>query len=148
MFEVHISVKKDEAPVITLVLLHARVMLIFDWLLRAKEFLLQTSTFVPPFKWAAGDNYLYEVPKEGILVRTISSVQPSQYYDPYCRRHQLHSLASRHTFTLKITLEDLDLVLVESPQRSDSLALVCFTTGVFTANDLLGIFEANFELQV
>lgn len=43
MFEAHISVKKEEAPVITLVLLNARILLIFDWLLKAKDFLLQTT---------------------------------------------------------------------------------------------------------
>lgn len=48
MFEAHISVKKDEAPIINLVILNARVLLIFDWLLKLKDFLSQTTDFVPP----------------------------------------------------------------------------------------------------
>lgn len=48
MFEAHVSVKKDEAPVITLVILNARVFLIFDWLIKAKDFLLQTTEFIAP----------------------------------------------------------------------------------------------------
>lgn len=50
MCEAHITVKKDEAPILTLVLLNAKILLIFDWLLQAKEFLMQTTCFVAPRK--------------------------------------------------------------------------------------------------
>lgn len=40
--------KSDEAPVITLVLLNARVLLLLDWLNDAKNFVLLESDFIPP----------------------------------------------------------------------------------------------------
>lgn len=42
----------------------------------------------------------------------------------------------------------MDLVLIENVFDPNSLALVGFTTGVFTANDASGILEGNFEIQV
>lgn len=40
--------KKDEPPVLTLVLLNARVLLVLDWLNDAKNFVLLNTDFVPP----------------------------------------------------------------------------------------------------
>lgn len=48
MCEAHIMMRKDEAPVVTLVLMHARVLLLLDWLTNANEFILLNTDFVPP----------------------------------------------------------------------------------------------------
>lgn len=48
MCEAHIMMRKDEAPVVTLVLMHARVLLLFDWLTMANEFILLNTNFNPP----------------------------------------------------------------------------------------------------
>lgn len=48
MFEAHIMVKKNEVPVITLVVLNSRIMLIYDWLIKLNEFLLSNTTVVQP----------------------------------------------------------------------------------------------------
>jgi hypothetical protein len=48
MSEAHIMMRKDEAPIVTLVLMNSRVLLILDWLNQAKDFVLMNTTFVPP----------------------------------------------------------------------------------------------------
>lgn len=48
MSEAHIIFKCDEPPVITLVLLNARVLLLLDWLNDVKNFALLHSDFIPP----------------------------------------------------------------------------------------------------
>lgn len=53
-----------------------------------------------------------------------------------------------HTFTLKITIKESDLVYLEDPTSLDSLALIGFTTAVVTCNDSSGIIEANLEIKV
>lgn len=52
------------------------------------------------------------------------------------------------SFVLKITLKEMDMVLIEDTEDPHSLALVGFTTGVFTAHDVSSILEGNFEIQV
>lgn len=43
MMEAHLMLKKDEPPIITVVLCKARVLIIYDWLDNFKNFLLLTS---------------------------------------------------------------------------------------------------------
>ncbi|RCN30341.1 hypothetical protein ANCCAN_23890 [Ancylostoma caninum] len=47
MSEAHIMMRKDEVPVVTLVLMHSRVLLLYDWLNDAKNFILLSTDFVP-----------------------------------------------------------------------------------------------------
>lgn len=48
MYEAHIVFKYNEPPVITLVLLNARVLLLLDWLEDVKNFVSLHTDFVPP----------------------------------------------------------------------------------------------------
>lgn len=53
-----------------------------------------------------------------------------------------------HSVTLKVTLKESDLVLLDDPTNPDSLALIGYTTAVVTANDASGQMEASYEIQV
>uniref|UniRef100_A0AC34FAX8 Vitellogenin n=1 Tax=Panagrolaimus sp. ES5 TaxID=591445 RepID=A0AC34FAX8_9BILA len=130
MSEIHIMMKKDEPPIITLVLQNSRIIMILDWLNNAKDFFLLNTPFTPPEESLAQKS-LYGIPKEGILTRTLSDT----YRNPL------------HTITLKITLRDSDIILLEQTNNPSSLALVCFTTAVLNLNDQFGIIETNFEIQ-
>uniref|UniRef100_A0AC35FWT7 Ricin B-type lectin domain-containing protein n=1 Tax=Panagrolaimus sp. PS1159 TaxID=55785 RepID=A0AC35FWT7_9BILA len=130
MSEIHIMMKKDEAPIVTLVLQNSRIIMILDWLNNAKDFFLLNTSFVPPEETSA-QKHLYGAPKNGILTRTFSDQRRS----------------TLHTITLKITLRDSDLILVEQTNNPSSLALVCFTTAVLNLSDQFGIIETNFEIQ-
>lgn len=39
--------RKDEVPVVTLVLMHSRVLLFYDWLNDAKSFVMLCTDFIP-----------------------------------------------------------------------------------------------------
>lgn len=74
-------------------------------------------------------------PKDGVLVRNLATQHLPDYKPP-------------HTITLKITLKESDLLLLEDSSKSNSLALVGHTTAVLNLNDASGIIESNFEIQV
>lgn len=149
--------------------MHARVLLLLEWLDRAKDFILLNTEFVAPRKSGtrdgeasagkflfsedpgqhrtSGEFCTYEAPKQGILVRSMShaGTRPSTNHHP---SSQILAATPVHTVTLKITLKESDLVLIEQPENGDSLALVAFTTAVVTANDASGQMEASYEIQV
>ncbi|KAM3719637.1 Intermembrane lipid transfer protein [Dirofilaria immitis] len=128
MFEAHVIFKCDEAPVITLVLLNARLLLLLDWLNDMKNFLLLHSDFIPPVK-DAFPGIAYTM-KSGIIQR-----------DPQI----CESL--EQTFSLKITLKECDLVLLERPDSLYSLALAAHTTAVLNMNDAHELLNVNLEIQ-
>ncbi|MCP9261503.1 Zn-dependent carboxypeptidase [Dirofilaria immitis] len=129
MFEAHVIFKYDEAPVITLVLLNARLLLLLDWLNDMKNFLLLHSDFIPPVK-DAFPGIAYTM-KSGIIQR-----------DPQI----CESL--EQTFSLKITLKECDLVLLERPDSLYSLALAAHTTAVLNMNDAHELLNVNLEIQI
>uniref|UniRef100_A0A0K0D449 AMP-binding domain-containing protein n=1 Tax=Angiostrongylus cantonensis TaxID=6313 RepID=A0A0K0D449_ANGCA len=51
MFETHIMMRKDEAPVITLVLMQSKLLMMYDWLNDVKNFVTQSTDFVPKGRW-------------------------------------------------------------------------------------------------
>lgn len=56
--------------------------------------------------------------------------------------------AAEQTFSLKITLKECDLILLELPESPNSLALVAHTTAVLNMNDARKLLNANLEIQV
>lgn len=52
------------------------------------------------------------------------------------------------TFSLKITLKECDLILLEKPESLHSLALVAHTTAVLNMNDAHELLNVNLEIQV
>uniref|UniRef100_A0A915ER72 Fragile site-associated protein C-terminal domain-containing protein n=1 Tax=Ditylenchus dipsaci TaxID=166011 RepID=A0A915ER72_9BILA len=145
--EAHIMMRKEEAPLVTLVLMHARVLLLLDWLDRAKEFLLMNTEFVAPrdplTSRSSTDFCTYEVPKSGVLTRSISHA--NQHYQ--APTSQILAASPVHTITLKITLKESDLVLLEQPEDPDSLALIGYVTAVVSCSDASGQMEASYEIQ-
>lgn len=135
MSEAHLMLKKDEPPVLTLVLLNARVLLILDWLNDAKNFVLLNTNFVPPVENASkAPSSLGSAMKSGVVHRIgIDSAESVQI--------------SEQTITLKITLKESDLVLLETPNSPDSLALLAHTTAVLNMSDPRGVLNGNLEIQ-
>ncbi|CAI4229925.1 unnamed protein product [Auanema sp. JU1783] len=129
MAEAHLMIKKDEPPIITLVLMNARVILLPDWLNDAKEFILLTSNFVPKY---SDDPSRYRHCMRGVVDRT-----------------NLGCVHFNHeqTFSVKITLRDSDLYVLEAPSKVNSLALVISTTALLNMNDANGELNANLEVQ-
>ncbi|KAI6230488.1 Ricin B-type lectin domain-containing protein [Aphelenchoides fujianensis] len=135
MSEAHVMLRAGEAPVVTLVLANARVLLLLDWLNGAKDFVLLTHDFEPPTETPERGGGFAE-PKDGVLVR-----QPSA-------ARRLDAPPAQHTITLKITLKDSDLVLLENAGRANSLGLVAHTTAVLNLHDASGgVLEGQLEVQ-
>ncbi|KHN80922.1 Vacuolar protein sorting-associated protein 13D [Toxocara canis] len=132
MSEAHLMMKKDEPPVLTLVLLNARVLLVLDWLNDAKNFVLLNADFVPPVEETYRTACSADSLRSGI-------VQRSQYRDS--------TELCEQTITLKITLRESDLFLLEAPHSADSLALVAHCTAVLNMSDPHGLLTANLEIQ-
>ncbi|KAL3994358.1 hypothetical protein ACH3XW_21415 [Acanthocheilonema viteae] len=128
MSEAHIIFKCDEPPVITLVLLNARLLLLLDWLNDVKNFVLLHSDFIPPVENAYRG--IAHTTKSGIMER-----------DPQIRE------SMERTFSLKITLKECDLILLEKPESLHSLALVAHTTAVLNMNDVRKLLNINLEIQ-
>ncbi|VDK48292.1 unnamed protein product [Anisakis simplex] len=124
MAEAHLMIKKDEAPVVTLVLLNARVLLIVDWLNDAKNFILLN----------AADTGSSESLRQPLGI----SLREGRFDS---------SESNEQTVTLKITLRESDLILLESPHCKDSLALVAHCTAVLNMGDPHGLLVANLEIQ-
>ena len=55
MFETHIMMRKDEPPIVSLVLVNARVLLLLDFLDHIRKFVLSNTAFTPraPCKFQA-----------------------------------------------------------------------------------------------
>ncbi|CAD6197787.1 unnamed protein product [Caenorhabditis auriculariae] len=114
MSEAHIMMKKDEPPVLTLILCNAKVILAPDWLNDAKEFVLLFTDFVP--------KYSDEPPKRvssGILTsRDGSVVERSMSNQP--------TVSGEQTFNVKITLRfpsTLSAASVDTAPRSPNVML-------------------------
>ncbi|KIH60557.1 hypothetical protein ANCDUO_09192, partial [Ancylostoma duodenale] len=126
MSEAHIMMRKDEVPVVTLVLMHSRVLLLYDWLNDAKNFILLSTDFVPKYR----DDPVRYVAAGGVVAR-MGSVP----------------LEQQQTLALKITLRDSDLYLLENPSIANSFAVVATTNAVLNLNDTGGVISANLEIQ-
>ncbi|VDM69166.1 unnamed protein product [Strongylus vulgaris] len=126
MSEAHIMMRKDEVPVVTLVLMHSRVLLLYDWLNDAKSFVLLSTDFVPKYR---DDQVRYNA--NGGVVARMGSVP----------------LEQQQTLALKITLRDSDLYLLENPSIPNSCAIVATTNAVLNLNDADGLISANLEIQ-
>lgn len=63
------------------------------------------------------------------------------------RDPQIHESVEQ-TFSLKITLKECDLILLEKPESLQSLALVAHTTAVLNMNDACELLNVNLEIQV
>nr|pir hypothetical protein R12C12.8 - Caenorhabditis elegans [Caenorhabditis elegans] len=108
MLEAHIMMKKDECPVLTLVLCNARVILAYDWLDDLKQFLNLYTDFVPKYS----DEIPYHLTESGRR-QTFSKTHDGAIIE---RNAHATDSASSHfpTFSFKITHRDSDLYLLEN----------------------------------
>ncbi|EFO91326.1 hypothetical protein CRE_11977 [Caenorhabditis remanei] len=158
MLESHIMMKKDECPVLTLVLCNARVILAYDWLNDLKEFLMLYTDFIPKCGlshyvlpiyctvFSDSDEIPYHLTASGRR-QTFSTTHGGAIVDrsPHIAHESLSS--SSPTFSVKITLRDADLYLLENPFVKNSFAMIASTTAVLNMNDIGGHISANLEIQ-
>ncbi|ETN71355.1 hypothetical protein NECAME_14247 [Necator americanus] len=126
MSEAHIMMRKDEVPVVTLVLMHSRVLSLYDWLNDAKSFIMLSTDFVPKYR----DDPVRYVANGGVLARMGSA-----------------PLEQQQTVALKITIRDSDLYFLENPNLDNSFAVVATTNAVLNLNDTGNMISANLEIQ-
>ncbi|EGT60192.1 hypothetical protein CAEBREN_29682, partial [Caenorhabditis brenneri] len=139
MLETHIMMKKDECPVLTLVLCNARVILAYDWLDDLKQFLMLYTDFIPkysdevPYNLTASGRQAFSTTHDGAIVER--------------NPHSSNVFISSPTFSVKITLRDSDLYILENPFVKNSFAMIASTTAVLNMNDIGGHISANLEIQ-
>uniref|UniRef100_A0A914GVN0 Vacuolar protein sorting-associated protein 13D n=1 Tax=Globodera rostochiensis TaxID=31243 RepID=A0A914GVN0_GLORO len=165
LFESHIKMRRDEAPVISLILAKARVILLMDWIETLKAFVLLNADFdVPPgghHNVSASCSNL-EVSKSGVLVR---SVDPPHFVFHQQKTSTLlpHSSSDSNNssrppqqtgidgskFVLKVTLKECDLVALEDAHRKDTFALIAHTTAAIIVNNLADSaqIESQYEIK-
>ncbi|CAI5441534.1 unnamed protein product [Caenorhabditis angaria] len=134
MSEAHLMMKKDEPPVLTLVLCNARVIMAYDWMDDLKQFILLYTDFVP--------KYSDEIPAMN-TVQKFQKINDGAILD----RKPYQQNVSQHTFSVKITLRDSDLYILENCHMKNSFALIASTTAVLNMNDQFGHIMANLEIQ-
>uniref|UniRef100_A0A1I7TSK2 Ricin B-type lectin domain-containing protein n=1 Tax=Caenorhabditis tropicalis TaxID=1561998 RepID=A0A1I7TSK2_9PELO len=139
MLETHIMMKKDECPVLTLVICNARVILAYDWLDDLKQFLMLYTDFIPKFS----DEIPYNLTSSGR--QTFSATHGGAIVER--NTHPSNEASSSPTFSVKITLRDSDLYLLENSSVKNSFALIASTTAVLNTNDIGGHISANLEIQ-
>ncbi|KAK6047981.1 hypothetical protein COOONC_14513, partial [Cooperia oncophora] len=125
MSEAHIMMRKDEVPVVTLVLMYSRVLMLYDWLNDAKDFVMLTRT-----SYRNSDDPVRCLANGGVVGR-MGRVPSGQ----------------QQTISLKITLRDSDLYLLENPSMSNSFAVVVNTSAVLNVSDPGGVLTFNLEIQ-
>ncbi|PAV60084.1 hypothetical protein WR25_19570 isoform B [Diploscapter pachys] len=129
MFEVHVMMRAEEAPLVTVVLVNSSLILLYDWLDTAKNFVLLTPDMYP--------NFYFSIPQksrastQSILSRVEETIL------------QVH----KQTFTMKVTLRSCDLFVIEDMSMENSLALIARVTAVVNANDAGGRVTGNLEVQ-
>ncbi|NP_001348705.1 Ricin B-type lectin domain-containing protein [Caenorhabditis elegans] len=141
MLEAHIMMKKDECPVLTLVLCNARVILAYDWLDDLKQFIMLYTDFIPKYS----DEIPYHLTESGRR-QTFSKTHDGAIIER--NAHATDSTSSQFpTFSVKITLRDSDLYILENPFVKNSFAMIASTTAVLNMNDNGGYISANLEIQ-
>ncbi|TKR63468.1 hypothetical protein L596_027295 [Steinernema carpocapsae] len=129
MFEADILMRKDEAPKVSVVLMNSRILLFAKFLNDTLSYFLLNTDFVPPEEDSLRHAHL-GLAKEGIIVRNF---HPEALPD--------------NKIVLKITMKECDLVLIEEPESSNSLALFASTTAVVNMTEGGGETSAALEIQ-
>ncbi|UMM18768.1 hypothetical protein L5515_014679 [Caenorhabditis briggsae] len=142
MLEAHIMMKKDECPVLTLVVCNARVILAYDWLDDLKQFLMLYTDFLPKYT----DEIPYQLTASGRR-QTFSKTHGGAIVERNPNSAHESPSSTTPTFSVKITLRDSDLYLLENPFFKNSFAMIASTTAVLNMNDIGGHISANLEIQ-
>ncbi|TKR64366.1 hypothetical protein L596_024914 [Steinernema carpocapsae] len=129
MFEADILMRKDEAPKVSVVLMNSRILLFFKFLNNTLSYFLLNTDFLPPKEGSLRHAHL-RFAKEGIILRNF---HPEALPD--------------NRIVLKITVKECDLVLIEDPESSNSLALFSSTTAVMNMTGGGGETSAALEIQ-
>ncbi|KAK0393450.1 hypothetical protein QR680_000217 [Steinernema hermaphroditum] len=134
MFEADILMKKDEAPKVSIVLMNSRILLFPKFLNDALNYFLLNTDFIPPEEESHMHAPLCEIAKDGVIVRSHGvCVAPETLSD--------------NRLLLKLNMKECDLVLIENPTSSNSLAIIAATTAVVNMTDIGGEISAVLEIQ-
>ncbi|MFH4984332.1 hypothetical protein AB6A40_011041 [Gnathostoma spinigerum] len=132
MLETHLLMRKDEPPVVTLILVDSRVLLLLGWLNDVKNFILLDTDFDPIVIDcdAVRTSSLCDGKSDLSLSKLPNSIQ-----------------AREQTISLKVTLKGCDLCLIESPQSLNSLALIGHGSADLSMSDPHGKLTAHLEIK-
>uniref|UniRef100_A0A0N5BT94 Ricin B-type lectin domain-containing protein n=1 Tax=Strongyloides papillosus TaxID=174720 RepID=A0A0N5BT94_STREA len=132
--EMNVFFKNNDAPVVTFVLQETQLLVIPDWFLALKEFLLLESDF--------------DVNSEEILCNIpILKDYFKKNVDNSKHENSLNTYEIKHSITMKTQFTDCDIVFIENLSDPKSLALKCFVTSVLQLNDKMGYLSAEFIIQ-
>ncbi|GMT14509.1 hypothetical protein PFISCL1PPCAC_5806 [Pristionchus fissidentatus] len=124
MGEVHLMLRKDESPLLTVVLVNARILVLPDFLNDIKDFILLSphDPFIPPDSGRSQSGVINRMTSPPIVPQGPPNV-------------------------IKVTMRDSSLLFLEKPLEIDSLALVAHTTTVLQMNEHNGNVNATLEIQ-
>ncbi|GMR36378.1 hypothetical protein PMAYCL1PPCAC_06573 [Pristionchus mayeri] len=125
MGEAHLMLRKDESPLLTVVIVNARILVLPDLLNDIKDFIL-----ISPHD-ACSSLPDSSRSQSGVVNRTAAVLPPPQGPPNH----------------IKLTMRDSSLVFLETPLERDSLALIAHTTTVLQMTEHGGNLNATLEIQ-
>ncbi|CEF67616.1 Vacuolar protein sorting-associated protein 13D [Strongyloides ratti] len=131
--EIHVLMKKDEAPKVTFVLQKIRILCILDWYINIKDFILLTTDFVLPTE------------QEVSMSKEFNSLFDNQEM-PINKNVSVMVHERKHTISLKLQLTDTDFIFFENNSDPKSLSLILSYTGSLYLDDING--QLNVKLEV
>ncbi|GMS84156.1 hypothetical protein PENTCL1PPCAC_6331 [Pristionchus entomophagus] len=126
MGEAHLMLRKDESPLLTVVIVNARILVVPDLLNDIKDFILISPHDIPCLPDSSRS-------QSGVIKRTLSAPPIIPPQGP-----------PNH---IKLTMRDSSLVLMEKPLERDSLGLIAHTTTVLQMTEHGGNINATLEIQ-
>uniref|UniRef100_A0A0N5BPS6 Ricin B-type lectin domain-containing protein n=1 Tax=Strongyloides papillosus TaxID=174720 RepID=A0A0N5BPS6_STREA len=132
--EIHMLMKKDEAPKVTFVLQKVRLLCIIDWYINIKDFILLNTDFVPP------------TDEEMSISQEFNSLFNSQEM-PINKSVSVMVHERKHTISLKLQLTDTDFIFFEDISDSKSLSLILSFTGSLYLDDVNGLLNVKLEVM-
>ncbi|KAF8360520.1 hypothetical protein PRIPAC_87443 [Pristionchus pacificus] len=126
MGEAHLMLRKDESPLLTVVIVNARIIVVPDLLNDIKDFILISPHDIPSIPDSGRS-------QTGVINRTSAAPPIAPPQGP-----------PNH---IKLTMRDSSLIFLEKPLERDSLALIAHTTTVLQMTEHGGNLNATLEIQ-
>lgn len=130
--EVHLLMKKDEAPKVTFVLQKIRILCILDWYINIKDFILLNTDFI--------------LPSEDEMSKEFNNLFDSQEM-PINKNVSVVVHERKHTISMKLQLKNTDFIFFENNSDPKSLSLILSYTGSLYLDDINGQLSVKLEVM-